>query len=378
MVINRDYFLLSLFALGCLIPALSLEVMNFFIERTIYKGLGVSFIILSVFLLLKNKKITFNLREKLIFFLVSMLQLCFVISIFFYDFASSLVSILRLLSSLFLILFILNLDLIKLEKLLKIFITFGVLIAAISIGLFVFGFEELGEKIRGTYFFSNKSIIFEQNVFGIYLYMCVILLFVLKDLRLVTSKFLILVIGILISYYKTTIVLLCIFFTKAKPLFLIFIIPVASYYFMKNLDLIKVIFQFESAMTLSGRFDLWAIAIDSFIQNPILGSSEISIPEKSNNILQRENAFTTYHNVFMDTLVSGGVIGLLLLSSLFICLFSWVQKSHRFALLMLLLPSLFNTFFVFSPNILGALSATFVLYSMRLKDEKETFEGNRL
>ena len=98
-----------------------------------------------------------------------------------------------------------------------------------------------------------------------------------------------------------------------------------------------------------------------FVERPLLGLSELAIPSVSNEVLNRDPAYTTYHNVLIDLASSGGVFAILsyLLFALF-CFFR-ASRSDKLIVLFIYAPALFNTFLPFAPNMLGVLSGAILV-----------------
>jgi len=168
------------------------------------------------------------------------------------------------------------------------------------------------------------------------------------------------------SYYRTIYILasLKIFLTKYFYILLL----VLLYIFLNFNEEISAILKIEQLSSLTGRDVLWQIGYDGFSTSPIIGLGESSIPSYSNEVLNRVPAYTTYHNVIIDSLYSGGIISTLLYFSILFVFFTKITNiSWIIFISFLLIPSLANTYFIFSFNILGGFVGLIMLYAYRLK-----------
>ena len=120
-----------------------------------------------------------------------------------------------------------------------------------------------------------------------------------------------------------------------------------------NFDLLFSAFKLSQIGNLTGRSELWVIAATGFFESPIVGQGFSQIPEYSNSYLNRTRPYTTFHNIIFDTLFASGILGGIALIVLCSVFFTMIGKRNFFFGLLLLSPSMFNTFFPFSPNVLG-------------------------
>ncbi len=176
------------------------------------------------------------------------------------------------------------------------------------------------------------------------------------------------VLGIFLSYYRTVYLLMIIRSIFSRYFLLIFLIfSIFLYYFSAELSLIIKI---EQLSTLTGRDILWRIGLEGFSESPIFGLGESAIPLYSNEILNRDPAYTTFHNVFVDVLFSGGLVAFLLYLLIILYFFTNANKIFWFMFLFFLLaPSMLNTYYVFSFNILGGFVGIVLLYLDRIENE---------
>ena len=177
--------------------------------------------------------------------------------------------------------------------------------------------------------------------------------------------------GMFISFYRTVYAFIIIRFAfkhwllSLSILFLIAITWVSYFYSLGSL--LNEILKLEQATTLTGRNILWKIALEAFYSSPIIGLGENAIPEFSNAILNRNPPYTTYHSVIFDVLATSGVLGFLAFTFLFVYILFSIRVDHRFLYLLLIAPSLLNTYYAFMPNPLGGILGVFIFYSIASK-----------
>ena len=106
------------------------------------------------------------------------------------------------------------------------------------------------------------------------------------------------------------------------------------------------------------------------MEAPVLGSSELSIPTFSNIELDRDPAFTTYHNILVDLGAAGGLVALTFFTIFTAICFHRARGSHRITLAFLLAPALFNSYLPFAPNPLGVIVAAALVFICRLNKEE--------
>ena len=304
-----------LFVIGTVMPAISLaDYLNIPSERQVFKGLGVVFILLSLAILLligRYKLESYNLQ--IILFVLS-LPFIFALSATIYDFSGSLVQWLRFITVIFIVLFLALLTEEELIYALRIYCYVGIILALISLYQY-FTCYPAYEKFPVINIRSNKSIIFEQNVFGLYIYMS-FLIYGLININnnifrrgIVNLSYLF---GMFISFYRTVYAFMILRFVFKHILislsifFLIAIMWVSYFYSVGSL--LTEILKLEQAATLTGRNILWAIALEAFYSAPIIGLAENAIPDFSNSILNRNPPYTTYHSVIFDVLAISGIL----------------------------------------------------------------------
>ena len=362
-----------LFVFGTVIPAITLsDYINIPAERYVFKGLGVILLTLSVVLAIVLGRC--KLRRSELVFLVTALALPFVFSISasIYDFSGSLVQWLRFIAVLLIVIFLSTLNEQELLRTLKIYCYIACVLALISFCQYLVGYPSY-EKFPVLNIRSNKSIIFEQNVYGLFVYMSFLIYSLISTDREKWRKWgtkLIYLFGIFISFYRTVyaFILLRVF---VKHVFISLAAATGILYFSGIGVILIEALKLEQISDLTGRGTLWGIALDSFYNAPLIGLGENAIPEVSNAILNRNPPYTTYHNVLFDVLAISGVIGFVIFSFLFVYIFVRLEHGHRLVYLMLMAPALLNTYIVFMPNPLGGILGVFVVY---LHQRKTSFE----
>lgn len=358
-----------LFVFGTVIPAITLsDYINIPAERYVFKGLGVILLTLSVVLAIVLGKC--KLRRSELVFLVTALALPFVFSISasIYDFSGSLVQWLRFIAVLLIVIFLSSLNEQELLRTLKMYCYIACVLALISFCQYLVGYPSY-EKFPVLNIRSNKSVIFEQNVYGLFVYMSFLIYSLISTDREKWRKWgtkLIYLFGIFISFYRTVyaFILLRVF---VKHVFISLAAATGILYFSGIGVILIEALKLEQISDLTGRGTLWGIALDSFYNAPLIGLGENAIPEVSNAILNRTPPYTTYHSVLFDVLAVSGVIGFVIFSFLFVYIFVRLERGHRLVYLMLMAPALINTYIVFMPNPLGGILGTFVLYSINVR-----------
>lgn len=246
------------------------------------------------------------------------------------------------------------------------FIT-NLIIGSIGIIFIVFSVAP-AESFFGIGIHSTRSIVFEQNVYGILMYLFFLqILFNKTGYENFNKKNKIIIIAIslifiLSSFYRTVYLaaILALIVSSWKKfsfyflLFSLFIIIYSGY-----LPFFESVFKIEQLKNLTGRTFLWEIALDSFMENPIFGLGESMIPNIINNS-GYFRPFGTFHNVIFDTMIFGGIIAL---SAYLFSIFSIFIKSGNSILfnLLVLLPALSNTYFPFAPNPIGLAVGVLIL-----------------
>lgn len=245
-----------------------------------------------------------------------------------------------------------------------------VLIALISILFFIFQFDPREYMFLG--FYSNKSIVFEQNVFGIFVFFGFAHTLSSVD-RFKYVLILIFCVAIFASYYKTVWILSLVFYfiygERSGKLFWFFVSLSALLFFyfsFGGFDYFSKLLDVDGLLTLSGRTYLWDIAVGSFFDSPLIGLGEGSISVLTE--IGYYKSFTTYHNVIIDVMAISGIVGIMVYIAIVFCLILLIKDVKLVLKFMLLsAPFLSNTVYPLSPNPLGFWPILFSIYYLDMK-----------
>lgn len=353
--------------IGCFLPTLTTEMFfEFSSERVFFKTLG-SIIFLAgffSFLLIKG----LNLKSLITSFLLTAFFYVFSISSLIYDSSGSLNHLLRAFMATMICYFFLELNKREVDFVISLITIILTLIALIGVSSILFGFSD-GEKFPIINIYSTKSIIFEQNVFGIA--MLFLIFITLRYKKFYTKNIFsyvvipIAVVALLFSFYRTVYICFAILLFVNTRNKIPWLIGLTAFFYVLiytlNLsDQLFEIFKLDQLSNLTGRTEIYSVGWDLFIQFPLIGLSELSVP---NHI-----RYTTFHNLLIDTLVFGGILSLIFLIMSYLILLRGLRPKRYIGLFILLLPSLANTFYFFAPNILG-FTVTAILFSHHLNEK---------
>lgn len=357
---------LLLVLVAAIFSVLSLESIIYIpAERLIFKG--ITFISLSLSLCVASFNNRIKKKEFWKIGIINLMFLCLALTDVANNSTDGLISLLRFLSVCMLTTVLFSYTRQDLEILMRYLLLFGLVVAIISIIYFFTDFSR-AEKFPIIELYSNKSIIFEQNVFGIFIYIVLVISINTNDrfLKKIAIIFVTLF-AIFLSFYRTVyalsgLVMASSFSTVIKIILVTFFVLFA----VINHDLLYEVLKLEQIATLTGRSDLWRIGYSGFEASPFFGLGESSIPEYSNQILNRYPPFTTYHNIFVDIMYSAGIIGLSIALLNTILIFQLVGSMRsRYTLALLIAPALFNTYYPFAPNILGIITGCWIVLMYR-------------
>ena len=371
MRLLKSNIAITLFCFGALLPAMSFSnYLEIPAERTIFKAFGSIAILISTWILFQARRLSF---QELGFAGSTLAMAPFALmalSAFFWDFSGSLPLVLRAIVGFSIFTFLTNSNRSEIIFLVRFLIVCGLAFSLIAILEMVLGVSR-AEKIPILNWHTSKSIIFEQNVFGIYVYLCLLAQLALGIGQKKLLYVVLLIAGVLASYYRSVYALIilrgAIRFPVPTLLLLVFI--GASSLSLEQANEILKADQFSS---LTGRDTLWRIGLNVFYESPLLGSSELSIPSISNEILKRNPAYTTYHNVLIDLASSGGLFAVLGYLMFALYCVSRAVGYDKLTVLFIYAPALFNTFIPFAPNMLGALSGALLVVLCRLYKRSES------
>ena len=358
LLVNK-FFVIYLLPLSLVLNSVSIDFLHGFNDRIFFKLLSLLILFfIFIFSCSFNKKFLY-----LIF-----LSFAFYFSLFFSDFINNIevsyIPLARLIASIIFLWVLISSEVLVLEKAIN---TYSKLLFIVAIiGLFFLIFPQYhAEKIPVLNIYSTKSIIFEQNVYGISVYF--LFLYLLSKGNNITSSFFSLL-AVFSSYYRTVIALsfIRLVFTKLSIPIIFVTFSMSLLYFNELSSLLK----FEQLSSLTGRDVLWEIGLIGFSESPIWGNGESKISQYSNIFLNRTPAFTTYHNVFVDLLFSGGVISFLFYCILLVVVYSHLKFKDSIFLSLLLAPSILNTYYLFSFNILSGFISIWVIHRIKVLNIK--------
>ncbi len=367
-VINLKYFYIVPCVIGCFLPTLSADLIyQIESESTILKILGTTLFLfgISFNVILRG----LNLKLLLVSLFLTSFFYIFSISSFLFDSSDSLNHLLRACLATLICYFFLVISKNESKSLLLVITIFLSFIALIGVASILFNFSN-GEKFPVLNISSTKSIIFEQNVYGIAMFFLIFICMRYKEIssKKIVKYFIIPLafFALLFSFYRTVyLCLIVLLFLNSSRKFIHSIIILAfgglAFIYFGDVELISNILKLEQISNLTGRLEMYKIGWDLFLQSPYIGLSELSIPF----YLQ----YTTFHNLILDTLICGGILGLILLLVTYFLLLRKSDLKFYLPLLLLISPSLLNTFYLFGPNILG-FSAAAIIFSHQIDEKK--------
>ena len=378
--IELETLLALLIVLGGMLTAFTIsDLVELPNERLLVKALGVILLVAAMSITISRKsELQLDIHESIIIWLV----IAFYVFLFFSDILSpfgifeiTFSNLLRIFASILLLFLLFNEK--NSTKIINTAIFFGVLIALLSIVYLVLDIGR-GEKFPIIGVYSRKSIIFEQNVFGILCYLTLIMTLFFSKIsglsKLITLA--ILLIAIILSFYRTVWILsfLILFYYFWKTSAFLRLVTIVLFYmgtvlFISNFETINEVLKLEQLATLTGRTDLWQAAAVGIKEYPIFGTGESSVRYFTS--VYGPRLFTTYHNVFVDIVAMTGGVGLTIYLMIIALLF--LHTKNKIILLFVWAPALSNTFFIFSPNPLGLLSGIMTIILIN----KEIVIGNR-
>lgn len=359
LLVNK-FLIIYLLPFSLVLNSISIDFILEFNDRNLFKFL--SFLIL-IFIFLFSGRV----NKKFIYLIL--FSFLFYFSLYFSEIINNIeasyIPLARLIASVTFLWVLTSSDAFILEKALNIYSKLLFVIAVIGLVFLIFP-QYHAEKIPVVNMYSTKSIIFEQNVYGISVYL--VFLYFLSKGKNIKKSFLSLL-AVFSSYYRTVIALSLIrlFFTKLAILYFFIILSLGILFFEEIHSLLK----FEQLSSLTGRDVLWAIGLNGFSESPFFGNGESKIPHYSNVFLNRNPPFTTYHNVFIDLLFSGGIISFLIYSFLLVIVYSKLKCKDCILLSMFLAPSLLNSYYLFSFNVLSGFISIWIVYRIKVLNNRK-------
>lgn len=206
------------------------------------------------------------------------------------------------------------------------------------------GIINLKERINIKSFFANR------NQFAFFLYISIIsTFFVLQNLNKKIYKFILAIffINLVLTMSRTGILVVLIF------IFLMFlssnkVSKKSKIFIMLNFVVILVVaftiiimffpevwnklnsmfFRIEHVKNLSGRTDIWSVGINLLIQNPINFLFGVGRFNSTSLLHFATKTFTQFHNIYLDILLTSGLIGLVYFSFIYYNVIRKIIKSN--------------------------------------------------
>ena len=315
-------------------------------------------LVISIIMLSAN---TFRIRRETIplIFCFSAVHFFSLISEIINSSDYALIVIFRYISILIFCTVLLNLDkksMIFLYKICQRFVIFLVVIASL---LFLSG-GQYGEKFPLLGIYANQSLLFEVNMFGILCYILFFSTMFIEQEKRTVGRFYIFIMsffGIFVSFYRTVWITFALAFLVRNKFLAILSLTGVAFLIMSDFEKYSRAFKFEQFATLTGRDVLWSAAMDTFKKNPFFGGGEQNISQYIHEFKKLPWDLHSYHSVVFDIIgISGaaGIIGLLLYLLAIIVIMKSVKNLGIFILLYM--PALLNTYYLFAPNAVGFFS----------------------
>ncbi|OHA93185.1 MAG: hypothetical protein A3H52_03075 [Candidatus Zambryskibacteria bacterium RIFCSPLOWO2_02_FULL_39_26] len=168
-----------------------------------------------------------------------------------------------------------------------------------------------------------------------------------------------------------------------------FIILIVGFISLRNTTLVQnspVLSRFShlglSEFQSQGRYFVWPMAIKGFAERPLLGWGQESFNFVFNKyydpgLYGQEEWFDRTHDIFLDWLIAGGIVGFLAYASMYLTLFYYIwrknsilQFSEKSVLTAMMVAYIFHNIFVFDNLISYILFFTFLAYVHSISVEK--------
>lgn len=224
-------------------------------------------------------------------------------------------------------------------------IIFGVISCVNNIILY---FNEILQTLgfqKGAFMVHIKSFFANRNQFAFFMYVVIIadLFMILKENKLVYKLLLVLfLINLFFTMSRTGLLVIAIFAfiyffsidkISKKTKFILFmlgiVVLIGTIFVVNEVNplLVQKIARFDRIKDLSGRTEIWTRGIEILRQSPInwlFGVGRF----KGTDVLQFENqTFTQFHNIYLDSLVTGGLMELCYILYIYYYVIKKVLKS---------------------------------------------------
>lgn len=249
-------------------------------------------------------------------------------------------------------------------KFMKAIVIMGVIACIINMILY---FEEITQTILGNLKYSSiKSFFANRNQFAFFIYISIIAnsFLILKENKKSNKFIFILLLANVFSTMSRTGILLALAFLilsmlyldkhdkKTKiiylTLMLIFgIIVMLVLGFLKP-ELMEQIIRIESLKNLSGRTKIWENGITLWLENPtnmLFGAGRFN----GNDVLQiKKKTFTQFHNIYLDFLITGGILELIFAIYIYAYVINKIKKSNMDVKYKKIYNAVFITYFIYA------------------------------
>lgn len=208
-------------------------------------------------------------------------------------------------------------------------VIFGVLACVNSMILY---FDEMLQTLglqKGAFMVNIKSFFANRNQFAFFMYVVIIadLFMILKENKVIHKLLLLLfLVNLFFTMSRTGILVVAIFAfiyfltidkinKKTKIILLILgaIVLVAAVFVINEINptLIQKFARFERIKDLSGRTDIWARGMNLLKENPINLLFGVGRFQGVELLKFETKSFSQFHNIYIDSLVTGGIMELL-------------------------------------------------------------------
>lgn len=249
-------------------------------------------------------------------------------------------------------------------KFMKAIVIMGVIACVVNIILY---FKEITQIFLGNIKYSTiKSFFANRNQFAFFIYISIIAnsFLILKENKKSNKLIFILLLANVFSTMSRTGILLALAFLilsmlyldkhdkKTKiiylTLILIFgIIVMLSFSFLKP-ELMEQILRIESLKNLSGRTKIWKNGITLWLEssmNTLFGVGRFN----GNKVLQiKDKVFTQFHNIYLDFLITGGILELGFAIYIYAYVINKVKKSNIDVKYKKIYNVVFITYFIYA------------------------------
>lgn len=218
---------------------------------------------------------------------------------------------------------------------------------------------------KGAFMVNIKSFFANRNQFAFFMYVVIIadMFIILKENKIIYKLLLALFfVNLFFTMSRTGILVVGIFVfiyflltdklnKKSKLILLVLgmicLIGIICVINEVNPDLIQKIARFERIKDLSGRTDIWARGINLIKENPINILFGVGRFQGVQILKFETKSFTQFHNIYIDSLVTGGIMELVFVLYIYWCVIRKVFKSDMDKKYKKLYLTMFITFAIY-------------------------------